>query len=77
MIRIALVDDDREHLKLMKSYLERYAAEEHIPVSAKEFCNGLNFVEDYDWILWKFVRYVLLEIKFNYGFLFMSGKYLS
>lgn len=48
MIRIALVDDDQEHLKLMKSYLERYAAEEHIPVSAKEFCNGLNFVEDYD-----------------------------
>lgn len=48
MIRIALVDDDQEHLKLMKSYLERYAAEEHIPVSSKEFQNGLNFVEDYD-----------------------------
>lgn len=48
MIRIALVDDDPEHLKLMKSYLERYSIEEHIQVAAKEFQNGLNFVEDYD-----------------------------
>lgn len=48
MIRIALVDDDFQHIQLMKSYVERYSEQEHIGFSVKEFHNGLNFVEDYD-----------------------------
>ncbi|MDO4305376.1 MAG: LytTR family DNA-binding domain-containing protein [Eubacteriales bacterium] len=48
MLRIALVDDDVEHLKLMRSYLKRYSTEEYVQVSVKEFHNGINFVEDYD-----------------------------
>lgn len=48
MIRIGLVDDDLDHLQLMKTFLIRYEKEEKIGVSIKEFHNGLNFVEDYD-----------------------------
>lgn len=48
MIRIALVDDDCQHLQLMKSYVDRYSIQEHIQLSVREFHNGLNFVEDYD-----------------------------
>lgn len=48
MIRIGLVDDDLDHLQLMKSFLVRYEKEEKISVEVTEYHNGLNFVEDYD-----------------------------
>lgn len=46
-IRIGLVDDDWEHLELMRSYLIRFGAEEDIRFSVEEYMNGLNFVEEY------------------------------
>lgn len=48
MVRIALVDDDKEHLETMKMYLERYSREDKWEYSVTEFHNGLNFVEDFD-----------------------------
>lgn len=48
MIRVGLVDDDVDHLRLMKSYLQRYCQEENVKFEIMEFQNGLNFVEDYD-----------------------------
>lgn len=48
MIRIALVDDDVQHLELMKSYLKKYGMQENMNFSITEYRNGLNFVEEYD-----------------------------
>lgn len=48
MIRIGLIDDDLDHLRLMKSFLTQYEKEEKVNFSMKEFNDGLNFVEDYD-----------------------------
>ena len=48
MARIALVDDDPEHIRRMKDYLKRYEEEEGLKFSVEVFTNGLNFVEDYD-----------------------------
>lgn len=48
MVRIGLVDDDREHLRTMRGYLARYEQEENTAFQITEFCDGLNFVEDYD-----------------------------
>lgn len=48
MIRIGLIDDDLDHLRLMKSFLTQYEKEEKVNFSIKEFNDGLNFVEDYD-----------------------------
>lgn len=47
MVRIGLVDDDKEHLGLIKSYIQRYGAQEKLEFSVVEFLNGMNFVEDY------------------------------
>lgn len=47
MIRVGLVDDDLEHLNLMKSFLLQYGKEQQIHFHVEEFRNGLNFVEDY------------------------------
>lgn len=48
MIRIGLVDDDLDHLNLMKSFLKRYEKEQQVSFTVREFSDGLNFVEDYD-----------------------------
>lgn len=48
MVRVGLVDDDTEHLCLMKSYVEKFSQEENVKFEVREFQNGLNFVEDYD-----------------------------
>lgn len=48
MIRIGLIDDDLDHLRLMKSFLTQYEKEEKVNFSIKEFNDGLKFVEDYD-----------------------------
>lgn len=48
MVRIALVDDDSEHLEMMKSYLHKFSLQEHMKYSIQEYQNGLNFVEEYD-----------------------------
>lgn len=48
MFRIALVDDDEQHLQTMRTYINRYEEEENIHFNVTEFHNGLNFVEDYD-----------------------------
>lgn len=47
MIRIGLVDDDLNHLELIKSFLDQYEKEKEIRFKIEEFHNGLNFVEDY------------------------------
>lgn len=47
MMKIALVDDDKQHLELLKSYIRRYETEEKKLFIVSEFMNGLNFVEDY------------------------------
>lgn len=47
MIRIGLVDDDLEHLRLMRDYLARYEREEGAAFQIEEYHNGLNFAEDY------------------------------
>lgn len=47
MIRIGLIDDDLNHLELVKSFLGRYEKEQEIHFKVEEFHNGLNFVEDY------------------------------
>lgn len=46
-IKIGLIDDDQEHLELMRSYLIRFGVEEDIRFSVEEYTNGLNFVEEY------------------------------
>ena len=48
MVRIGLVDDDSEHLKLMREFLGRYEREEKVGFSIEEYRDGLSFVEDYD-----------------------------
>lgn len=48
MIRIGLVDDDLEPLRLMRDYLARYEREEGAAFQIEEYHNGLNFTEDYD-----------------------------
>lgn len=48
MIRIGLIDDDIDHLSLMKSYIQKYSQEENCKFEVYEYQNGLNFVEDYD-----------------------------
>lgn len=47
MIRIGLVDDDLEHLRLMRDYLARYEREKGAAFQIEEYHNGLNFTEDY------------------------------
>lgn len=47
MIRIALVDDDDNHLMLLKSYIKRYSKDSGILFEISEFSNGINFLEDY------------------------------
>lgn len=48
MIRVGLVDDDLDHLRLMKTFIRQYETEQDIRLQVEEFQNGLNFVEDYD-----------------------------
>lgn len=48
MIRIGLVDDDLNHLELIKSFIKRYEQEQGVSFNIEEFRNGLNFVDDYD-----------------------------
>lgn len=48
MIRVGLVDDDRDHLKLMKTFIRQYETEQGVRFQVAEYQNGLNFVEDYD-----------------------------
>ena len=47
MIRIGLVDDDGDHLQLVRSFIRRYEKEEGTSFRVEEYRNGLNFVEDY------------------------------
>lgn len=48
MIRIGLVDDDWDHLQLLKTFIRQYEKEEGVGFHVEEYQNGLNFVEDYD-----------------------------
>lgn len=48
MIRIGLIDDDPNHLSLLRTFLLKYEQEKQIRFSVQEYQNGLNFVEDYD-----------------------------
>lgn len=48
MIRVGLVDDDRGHTQLLRSYLTQYGQEADIRFQVAEFFDGLSFLEDYD-----------------------------
>lgn len=48
MVRVGLVDDDREHTELLRAYLARYGQEADVQFQAEAFSDGLSFVEDYD-----------------------------
>lgn len=48
MIRVGLVDDDRGHTQLLRSYLTQYGQETDIRFQVAEFFDGLSFLEDYD-----------------------------
>lgn len=48
MIRVALVDDEKEHCDLLKSYLKKYKEENKTQFSIVEYRDGLSFVEEYD-----------------------------
>lgn len=48
MIRVGLVDDDREHTKLLRSFLVQYEREAEVRFQTTEFLDGMSFVDDYD-----------------------------
>lgn len=48
MIRIGFVDDDSNHLNLLRTFLTRYEQENQVRFSVQEYHDGLSFVEDYD-----------------------------
>lgn len=48
MVRVGLVDDDREHTGLLRAYLTRYGQEMDVQFQVEAFWDGLSFVEDYD-----------------------------
>lgn len=48
MVRVGLVDDDREHTELLRAYLARYGQETDAQFQVEAFWDGLSFVEDYD-----------------------------
>ena len=47
MIHVGLVDDDQEHLQLLRGFLARYEREEGTAFRIEEFHDGLDFAEDY------------------------------
>lgn len=48
MIRVGLVDDDREHIRFLRSFLSRYEQESELQFKVTEFRDGMDFVEDYN-----------------------------
>ena len=48
MIRIGLVDDDKEHQKLIRQFICRYEKEEQTKICVKEYSDGLQFLEEYE-----------------------------
>lgn len=48
MVRVGLVDDDREHTQMLRTYLARYGQEADVQFQVEAFWDGLSFVEDYD-----------------------------
>lgn len=47
MINIAIVEDEKEHSDLLKSYLARYAEENNTAFNIKCFGNAISFLEPY------------------------------
>ncbi|MBR1813100.1 MAG: response regulator transcription factor [Lachnospiraceae bacterium] len=47
MIRIAVVEDEKEYSDQLFSYLERFRKETHQAVSAELFCDGMSFLDEY------------------------------
>lgn len=47
MYRIALVDDDLNHLDIFRAYIERYKGENEIEIELVTFSSGLAFISDY------------------------------
>lgn len=47
MLGIAIVEDDQEHAALLDAYIQRYAAEYHLQVSAWVFHDAVTFLEQY------------------------------
>ena len=48
MIRIGLVDDDKEHQKLIRQFICRYEKEAQTKICVKEYSDGLQFLEEYE-----------------------------
>lgn len=46
-MKIAIVDDDKKQLALLKSYVEHYAQEREKEITTQLFTSGLEFIGDY------------------------------
>lgn len=47
MIRIAIVEDEKEHLRLIRDYLDRYSREHSVSFQIGEFTDGLDIASEY------------------------------
>ena len=48
MVSVAIVEDEKNHAEIIKSYLERYGCEHNTDFGIELFGDGLDIVEDYD-----------------------------
>lgn len=48
MIRIAVVDDEKEFSDELKGFVLRYCKARHIPVEIEVFTDGIHFIDEYD-----------------------------
>ena len=62
MLRIAVVDDEREFQKQMRQYLSRYETEENQKFQVTEFLDGLDIAENYQG-LWDII---FMDIKMKH-----------
>ncbi|MBQ4382192.1 MAG: response regulator transcription factor [Oscillospiraceae bacterium] len=48
MIRIALVEDEKEYSDTVLEYIDRFGRETHTPVTAELFRDGMSFIDEYE-----------------------------
>lgn len=47
MIHIAIVEDDKEFVKMFQDYLQRYMRETHTAIQVETFHDGMSFLDEY------------------------------
>lgn len=47
MIQIAIVEDDKNHAEILKTYLQRYEKEHSVAFQIHQFSDGLDIITDY------------------------------